>query len=178
MKLIVDECVGTSVVAYLCDVGHDVVAVVDAMPEADDQEILDRAVSEDRIVVTNDKDFGELVYRSGWEHRGVVPLRLRDERAENKVRMIEIVLDQVVSYGTATSWPLRQGSGFGDEQYPGGDNDLEYFIRRSRGHTECPAAVLNGRLGQRDGNVGKWQPGGPEAMVREVLSQTSGGNGL
>ena len=65
------------------------------MPEADDEEILDRAVSEGRIVVTNDKDFGEMVFRSGLVHRGVVLLRLRDERAENKVRMMKVVLAQV-----------------------------------------------------------------------------------
>jgi len=95
VKFLVDECTGTSVVDCLRDEGHDVVAVVDVMPEADDTEVLDHAVSEGRIVVTNDKDFGELVYRSGWEHRGVVLLRLRDERAENKVRIIKIVLTQV-----------------------------------------------------------------------------------
>ena len=76
MKFLVDECTGTSVVACLRDEGHDAVAVVEVMPEADDEEILDRAVAEGRIVVTNDKDFGELVYRSGWEHRGVAGLDL------------------------------------------------------------------------------------------------------
>jgi predicted nuclease of predicted toxin-antitoxin system len=95
MKFLVDECTGTSVVACLRDEGHDAVAVVEVMPEANDMEILDWAVFEGRIVVTNDKDFGELVYRSGWEHRGVILLRLRDERAENKVRMMKVVLAQV-----------------------------------------------------------------------------------
>jgi len=85
----------TSVVACLRDEGHDAVAVVEVMPEADDKEILDHAVAEGRIVVTNDKDFGELVFRSGWEHRGVVLLRLRDERAENKARIMKIVLARV-----------------------------------------------------------------------------------
>jgi len=82
-------------VACLRDEGHDAVAVVEVMPEADDKEILDHAVAEGRIVVTNDKDFGELVFRSGWEHRGVVLLRLRDERAENKARIMKIVLARV-----------------------------------------------------------------------------------
>ncbi len=95
MKFLVDECTGTSVVACLRDEGHDAVAVVDIMPEADDEEILDRAVSEGRILVTNDKDFGEMVFRSGRVHRGVVLLRLRDERGENKVRMMKVVLAQV-----------------------------------------------------------------------------------
>jgi predicted nuclease of predicted toxin-antitoxin system len=65
------------------------------MPQATDADILQRAVSDDRIVVTNDKDFGELVYRSGQEHRGVVLLRLRDERAANKARVMKAVLETV-----------------------------------------------------------------------------------
>jgi predicted nuclease of predicted toxin-antitoxin system len=95
MKCLVDECTGTSVAACLRDKGHDVVAVVDVMPEASDRDILRQAVLEGRIVVTNDKDFGVLVYRSGWEHRGIVLLRLRDERAENKVRIVNAVLARV-----------------------------------------------------------------------------------
>lgn len=95
MKFLVDECTGTSVVACLRDEGYDAVAVVEVMPEADDEEILDHAVSEGRIVVTNDKDFGEMVFRSGRVHRGVVLLRLRDERAENKVRIMKVVLAQL-----------------------------------------------------------------------------------
>jgi len=95
MKFLVDECTGTSVVAYLRDEGYDAVAVAEVMHKADDEEILGRAVSEGRIVVTNDKDFGEMVFRSGQAHRGVILLRLRDERAENKVRTMKVVLAQV-----------------------------------------------------------------------------------
>lgn len=95
MKFLVDECTGTSVVACLRNEGHDAVAVAEIMPEADDEQVLQCAVSEGRIVVTNDKDFGEMVFRSGQVHRGVVLLRLRDERAENKVRMVKVVLAQI-----------------------------------------------------------------------------------
>jgi predicted nuclease of predicted toxin-antitoxin system len=59
VKFLVDECTGTSVVACLRNSGHDVVAVAEVMLQADDTDILDRAVSEGRILVTNDKDFGE-----------------------------------------------------------------------------------------------------------------------
>ena len=48
MKFLVDECTGTSVVACLRDEGHDAVAVVEVMPEADDREILDWAVFKGR----------------------------------------------------------------------------------------------------------------------------------
>ena len=90
-----DECAGTSVVTCLRSEGYDAVAVAEIMPEADDEEILEYAVSEQRIVVTNDKDFGEMVFRGGRAHRGVVLLRLRDERAENKARAMKAVLAQV-----------------------------------------------------------------------------------
>jgi len=39
MRFLVDECTGTSVVAYLRSAGHDAVAVVDVLPEADDEDI-------------------------------------------------------------------------------------------------------------------------------------------
>lgn len=95
MKFLVDECTGTAVVDCLRDQGHDVVAVAEVMPQANDDKILERAVSQSRILVTNDKDFGGMIYRGGRAHRGVLLLRLRDERAENRVRIVKIVLAQM-----------------------------------------------------------------------------------
>lgn len=56
----VDESTGMAVVNYLRSLGYDVFAVAEAIPQADDSDILARASSEGRILVTNDKDFGEL----------------------------------------------------------------------------------------------------------------------
>lgn len=94
MDFIVDESTGAAVVEYLRSVGHDVVFVAEAMPQADDLHILDRAVSERRIIVTNDKDFGELVFRSGHRHHGVVLLRLHDESPANRVHVVKAVLEK------------------------------------------------------------------------------------
>ena len=58
-----------------------------------DDEILKMAYSEAWILVTNDKDFGEKVYRERRAHRGVVFLRLHDERASSKIDAIEKLLD-------------------------------------------------------------------------------------
>jgi predicted nuclease of predicted toxin-antitoxin system len=63
------------------------------MPQADDADILTRATAERRVVVTNDKDFGELVFRSGRAHQGILLLRLRDDSAANRVRVVKSVLD-------------------------------------------------------------------------------------
>lgn len=94
VQFIVDESTGTAVVEYLRSAGHDVLAVAEAMPRADDQDILARAVSDRRIIITNDKDFGELVFRSGQAHHGVLLLRLHDESPTNRVRVVKVVFEQ------------------------------------------------------------------------------------
>jgi predicted nuclease of predicted toxin-antitoxin system len=112
MRFLVDESTGAGVIEFLRGLGHDVLAVSETMPQADDQGILSRAESEARIVVTNDKDFGELVFRSGQAHHGVLLLRLRDESAGNRVRVVKALLEQ---YGdrvsgrfvVATEWNVR-----------------------------------------------------------------------
>jgi predicted nuclease of predicted toxin-antitoxin system len=94
MQFVVDESTGAAVVDYLRSLGHDVLAVAEAMPQADDVDILDQAARQGRILITNDKDFGELVFRSGQAHYGVILLRLHDESSSNRVRMVEIVLER------------------------------------------------------------------------------------
>ncbi len=60
MDFIVDESTGIAVVEYLRSVGHDVLAVAETMSQANDSDILARAVSEGRILVTNDMVSGVL----------------------------------------------------------------------------------------------------------------------
>jgi predicted nuclease of predicted toxin-antitoxin system len=59
-----------------------------------DDDILDKAYSENWILITNDKDFGEKVYRDKRPHHGVIFLRLQDERAVSKIDAIEKLLDR------------------------------------------------------------------------------------
>ncbi|MBI3467743.1 MAG: DUF5615 family PIN-like protein [Planctomycetes bacterium] len=94
MRFLVDESAGAAVTAFLRDGGHDVLNVADLMPQADDADILAKASQEDRIIVTNDKDFGKLVFHSGQAHAGAILLRLRDESAANRVRVLQRVLQQ------------------------------------------------------------------------------------
>ncbi|GAI31142.1 unnamed protein product [marine sediment metagenome] len=54
-----------------------------------DLNILALAVREQRLVVTMDKDFGELVYRSREPHAGVLLLRLEEARSDEKVAVVE-----------------------------------------------------------------------------------------
>ncbi len=93
MRFLVDESTGTAVAQYLRGQGHEVVVVSEVMPQAQDVEILHKAVDEELIVITNDKDFGDLVYRSGEGHAGILLLRLRDESAANRVHVVKTVLE-------------------------------------------------------------------------------------
>lgn len=65
MKLLVDVSAGQAIVEALRTLGHDVVSVRDRDPRMADVDILTWAVAEERLVVTMDKDFGELVYHAG-----------------------------------------------------------------------------------------------------------------
>jgi len=55
----------------------------------DDDLILQKAFDENWILITSDKDFGEKVYRERHPHRGVIFLRLEDERSANKVAVLQ-----------------------------------------------------------------------------------------
>lgn len=59
-----------------------------------DSEIIQKAYTENWILITNDKGFGEKVYRELHPHRGLIFLRLEDERATNKIDTIRKVLEQ------------------------------------------------------------------------------------
>lgn len=60
----------------------------------DDDDVIQKAFTEDRILITNDKDFGQKVYRERRPHKGVVLLRLDDERASSKIGTIRRLLDR------------------------------------------------------------------------------------
>lgn len=93
MRFLVDECTGPSVADWLRERGHDVFSVYDEARGMDDDEIIQKAFAENWILITNDKDFGEKVYRELRPHKGVVLLRLDDERSLTTMRTLEQLLE-------------------------------------------------------------------------------------
>ena len=94
MRFLVDECTGPAVAAWLRGQDHDVFSVHDDAPGMDDEAIVAQAFAEHRILITNDKDFGEKVYREGHAHRGVIFMRLVNERSTNKIAVLRRFLEQ------------------------------------------------------------------------------------
>ncbi len=93
MRFLVDECTGPAVARWLRDRAHEVFSVYEKARGMADDDILDKAYSENWILITNDKDFGEKVYREKRPHHGVVFLRLQDERAASKTKSLEKLLE-------------------------------------------------------------------------------------
>jgi predicted nuclease of predicted toxin-antitoxin system len=82
VKLLLDTCVSNLAADALRQAGHDVIWAGDWSPDPGDEEILRRATSDSRVLVTIDKDFGELVIVQGMLHVGLVRLvgfRARDQ---------------------------------------------------------------------------------------------------
>jgi predicted nuclease of predicted toxin-antitoxin system len=84
VRWIADECVSPSIVARLRDSGHDVLYIADIAPGTSDSDIVERADQERRLLLTEDKDFGELVFRWRRAVPGIVLLRIVPERRGQK----------------------------------------------------------------------------------------------
>jgi predicted nuclease of predicted toxin-antitoxin system len=87
--IVVDTCGGMGLVRWLRSDSHDVRSIEEEDRTLDDRSILQLAALDDRVLITNDKDFGPLVFVDGMPHRGVILLRLDDERWQAKVAAVE-----------------------------------------------------------------------------------------
>lgn len=92
LKFLVDVGVGKKVESYLFESKYDIKSVRDIDHRMKDSEILKIANDEKRIVITMDKDFGELIFNSGLAHYGVLLLRLDSYNGDEKVKIIEEIL--------------------------------------------------------------------------------------
>lgn len=74
MKVLLDSCVWGGAKATLATAGHDAVWSGDWDHDPGDEQILGRAIAEGRVLVTLDKDFGELAIVKNIKHAGIVRL--------------------------------------------------------------------------------------------------------
>ena len=97
MNFLADECCDALLVAGLRRDGHDVLYVVEIAPGIDDETVLKMAADQDRILLTEDKEFGDLVVRLGYPAYGIVLLRMNPAESDTKLARLREVLDKQAS---------------------------------------------------------------------------------
>jgi len=75
MRFPADESCDFAVVRALRTAGHDVIAVSEISRDAEDSAVVDLARTEQRVLLTEDKDFGQLVFAAAHESAGVILVR-------------------------------------------------------------------------------------------------------
>lgn len=97
MRFLTDENCDFAIVRALRDAGHDVITVKDTAPGASDETVIRMTLDEDRILVTEDRDFGRLVFASDMDSPGVLYLRFP---ASARQTMVDTVVDLVARENT------------------------------------------------------------------------------
>ena len=92
MKFLADENLDRSVIQKLREAGHEVISVAEMEPGIPDEVVLGTANSQGAMLVTEDKDFGELVFRRSLVHQGVILLRLAGLPVAAKAELIVATL--------------------------------------------------------------------------------------
>ncbi len=89
LRLYIDQMLRLDVAQALRNEGHDVIRASEVgQARADDAEILERAISEDRILVTLDEDFGDWVVLPLSKHPGVIRLKIDPTTSKNAIDLL------------------------------------------------------------------------------------------
>ncbi|MBC7909389.1 MAG: DUF5615 family PIN-like protein [Pyrinomonadaceae bacterium] len=98
MNLLADESVDRQVVEQLRQDGYEVLYIAEMEPGVTDDVVLERANEKAALLITADKDFGELVFREGrLTSGGVVLIRLAGLSAERKAEIVSKAFRERVS---------------------------------------------------------------------------------
>lgn len=97
MNLLADENVDKPIVVRLRQDGYKVLYIAEMSPSITDDVVLQQANAQQSLLLTADKDFGEMVYRQGLVHTGVVLLRLVGLMPTTKVALVSKAFDDHAS---------------------------------------------------------------------------------
>lgn len=94
IKFLVDECIGPSLAKWLNENNYDAVSAYESLQSSTDKVILENAIIQQRILVTCDKDFGEMVFRNKMRHPGIILLRLVNDQPMNLIIVMQKILSE------------------------------------------------------------------------------------
>jgi predicted nuclease of predicted toxin-antitoxin system len=109
LTFVADEDLDRQIVQRLREDGHVVWYVAEMVPGVSDQDVLNLANHEQAVLLTADKDFGELVYRQHLVNTGVVLLRLAGSPPAGKAQLVAWAVTAHMKEMAAASWSFLRG---------------------------------------------------------------------
>ena len=104
MKIIADECVDFGIIRMLRANGVEVYSILEETASIQDVDVLKIANEQETILLTEDKDFGELVFRLKMPNHGVILVRMMENsRAEKIKKVVNVILQHYVQLKDAFS---------------------------------------------------------------------------
>jgi predicted nuclease of predicted toxin-antitoxin system len=94
IKFLADVNIEKPIVEFLKNSGYDITWIPDYDPSMSDQELLNMAVKEDRILLTNDKDFGYFIFLQKKRLNGIILFRIKGQKTEDKLNNLRELLDK------------------------------------------------------------------------------------
>lgn len=88
MIFVADENIDTEIIVELRESGFHVLSISEGSPGIPDEDVLETANDHKAVLLTGDKDFGELVFRRGMASSGVVLIRIFGVPQEEKARIV------------------------------------------------------------------------------------------
>lgn len=98
MRILADENVPRPIVAWLRGRGHDVLYAAESRAKSPDADLLAEAEAQGYVVLTEDKDFGDLVYRDRRNSHGVILLRMEDLPAAQRLARLRAAWAEIESH--------------------------------------------------------------------------------
>ena len=98
MKIVADESVDFGIIFKLRQKGIEVISITEDSPGIKDEEVLNISLNNRCLLITEDKDFGELTYRLKLEHKGILLIRLSDVSRKERIEIVAELLEKHFDY--------------------------------------------------------------------------------
>jgi len=99
MRFLVDACVDVAVDRWLCEQNYDSIHLRnERLHRLPDEDVFAKAGAEQRVIVTIDLDFGEILSFSGGTIISTITFRVHDTRGDFLVRRLDAVLPSVLPH--------------------------------------------------------------------------------
>ncbi len=92
--IVADECVDYAITHKLREAGFNVYAICEQNPALKDRDVLELAHKQNALLITEDKDFGELVIRLKLPHFGILLLRMKGESSSKKAEIVFSIISK------------------------------------------------------------------------------------